>query len=173
MSVRTAVRTAVQAYLDPSASAIPYLGKVYAHPAKFSPEGDFFENTDPGHSTGAVMYLYLQRQSERRMALGGPHSGKKATTFDLVLDCFIRSTSNLAEDCGEAADAFLDALVDRIRADRNAGDPSVIFQWGEGSTVGGTDIEVEALYPRTIMGAQKVTQVYASVRLTVLAIETI
>lgn len=173
MSIRTAARTAIQSYLDPANSDIDYLGKVYAHPAKFSPEGDFFENTDPGHTTGAVVYLYLQRQSEQRAALGGSHSGRKVTTFDLVLDCFIRSTSNLSEDCGEAADAFLDALVDRIRADRNAGDPSVIFQWGEGSTVGGRDIEIEALYPRTIMGAQKVTQVYASVRLSVLAIESV
>ena len=170
-TIREDTRAAIAAYLDPSVAGIDNLGKVLAHPAKFSPEGIFYENTDPGHTTGAVIYIYLQRQSDRRIALGGAHNGRKVVEFSLVLDCFIRSTSPKAEDCGLAADLFLDQLVTRIRADRNAGAPSVIFTWGEGTFPGGRDIEVEALYPKTIMGAQMATQVYASCRLTVLAIE--
>lgn len=171
MSVRTNVRSAIQAYLDPSKSNIANLGAVYAYPAKFTPEGDFFQNEDPGHSTGAVIFIYLGRQSEKRIALGGAHSGEKATELEIVLDCFIRSTSNKSEDCGLAADQFLDSLVDYIRADRQAGAPSVIFQWGEGAYPGGQDIEIQALYPRNLMGAMKATQVYASVRTTVVTIE--
>jgi hypothetical protein len=171
MSVRESVRSAVQAYLAPDASNIANLGNVYSYPAKFTPEGDFYLNEDPGHSTGAVIFIYLGRQSERRIALGGAHNGEKRTSLEIVLDCFIRSTSNKAEDCGLAADQFLDDLVDRIRADRTAGAPSVIFQWGEGDTVGGTDIEVQCLYPKTINGSAQVTQVYASVRTTVITVE--
>ena len=172
MSIRSAVRATVQAYLDPKASGISGLGHVYAHPAKFTPEGDFFDNTDPGHSVGTVVYIYLGRQSERRVALGGAHNGRKLTEIEIILDCFTRSTDPQAETCGIASDAFLDALVDRIRADRNAGNPNVVFTWGEGKFPGSTDIEIDALYPRNLLGAAATTQVYASVRLTVQAIES-
>lgn len=170
-TIREDTRAAIAAYLDPSVAGIDGLGKVIPHPAKFTPEGVFYENSDPGHSSGAVIFLYLARQSDRRVALGGAHDGRKVVEFQLVLDCFVRSTSPKAEDCGQAADLFLDQLVTRIRADRNAGNPAVIFQWGEGTFPGGRDIEIEALYPKTIMGSMQATQVYASVRLTVLATE--
>ena len=75
-TVREDTRAAIAAYLDPSVAGIDNLGKVLAHPAKFSPEGIFYENTDPGHMTGAVIYIYLQRQSDRRLALGGARLGK-------------------------------------------------------------------------------------------------
>ena len=171
VSVRAKVRAAVQSYLDPSASNIDNLGHVYAHPAKFTPEGDFYDNTDPGHTTGAVIYIYIGRQSERRAALGGAHDGRKVTELEVVLDCFVRSTSPSAVDAGLAADTFLDQLVDRIRADRNAGNPSLILQWGEGTFPGATDIAVEALYPKTLLGSAQVSQVYATVRTTVVTVE--
>lgn len=164
------MRAAVQRYLDPANSSIPYLSHVYDHPAKFTPEGDFYDGQDPGHQTGAVIFLYIARQSEHRAALGGPHNGRKVVEYELLLDCFIRSTSPKAEDAGAAADEFIDALVARIRADRNAGDPTVVFQWGEGTDPGGPDIEIEALYPRTVRGSQQLTQTYANLRTTVLEI---
>ena len=87
-----------------------------------------------------------------------------------MLDCFIRSVAQKSQDCGAASDTFLDSLVAYIRADRNAGNASAVFQWGEGLLPGGNDIEVDALYPRTLQGSGQVTQVYASVRTKVLEI---
>lgn len=170
MASRGNVRAAIAAYLSSPNANIPYLAHVYQHPAKFTPEGEFFDGQDPGHQTGAVIFLYIGRQMEHRIALGGPHNGRKAVEYELVLDCFIRSTSPQAEDAGTAADDFLDALVAWIRADRNAGNPALIFQWGEGANPGGPDIEIEALYPRSIRGSQQVTQTYASLRTTVVEI---
>ena len=170
MSSRALVRDAIFNYLKPETSNLPFLAHVYDHPAKFTPEGEFFDGQDPGHQTGAVIFLYFQRSSEYRAALGGAHNGRKVVEYDLMLDCFIRSTSPKAEDAGMDADTFLDALVDYIRADRNAGNPSVVFQWGEGTNPGARDIEVEALYPRSLMGSQQVTQTYATVRTTVVSI---
>lgn len=167
---RQSVRATVAAYLNPAVAGIPYLSNVYPHPAKFTPEGDFFQGQDPGHSNGAVMFIYIGRQEERRVALGGPHDGRKAIEYEIMLDCFIRSTSSKSEDCGVASDEFLDALVARIRADRNAGNPAVVFQWGEGQFPGGVDIEVQALYPKDLRGSAQTTQVYATVKTKVIEI---
>lgn len=167
---RSTVRSALQSYLAPATSTIPFLSNVYAHPAKFTPEGDFFQGQDPGHTTGAVMFIYIGQQAERRAALGGPHSGRKIVEYDVVLDCFIRSMSAKSEDTGIDSDTFLDSLIAYIRADRNAGNPSVVFQWGEGSYPGGVDLEVMALYPRTLKGSGQVSQVYATVRTKVVEI---
>jgi len=167
---RQTVRAAVASYLSPATSQLPFLGNVYAHPAKFTPEGDFFDGQDPGHSNGVVMFIYIGRQDERRAALGGPHNGRKVVEYDLILDCFIRTMGSKAEDCGAASDQFLDALVAYIRADRNAGNPSVIFQWGEGSYPGSVDIEVQALYPKSLRGSLQASQVYATVRTKVVEI---
>jgi hypothetical protein len=167
---RATVRAAVQAYLAPANSAIPFLGNVYAHPAKFTPEGEFYDGQDPGHSTGAVIYIYISEQVEHRIALGGPHAGEKAVEYMIHMDCFIRSQGQRTEDAGADSDTFLDALVAFIRADRNAGKPSVIFQWGEGTFPGGSDIQVDALYPRPVRAGNQVSQVFASVRTKVVEI---
>jgi len=167
---RATVRAAVASYLAPATSHISFLSNVYSHPAKFTPEGDFFEGQDPGHTTGAVLFLYIGRQHETRAALGGPHHGRKVIEYDLMMDCFIRSMAPQSETAGADSDTFLDEMVAYIRADRNAGNPSVIFQWGEGSFPGSPDIEVDALYPRTLKGSGQVSQVYATIRTKVVEI---
>lgn len=167
---RATVRQTIATYLEPSTSNLPMLGNVYPHPAKFTPEGDFFQGQDPGHNTGAVIFIYIGRQEERRAALGGPHNGRKVVEYDVVLDCFIRSMAAQSQDAGADSDTFLDALVEYIRADRNAGNPNVVFQWGEGMYPGGVDIEVQALYPRSLKASYQTSQVYATVRTKVVEI---
>ena len=178
---RSTIRAAVASYLSQGAgTSIPYLSNVYPHPAKFTPEGDFFVNEDPGHNTGAVIFLYIGKQMERRAAMGGPTTGRKVVEYELIMDCFIRSAAVKSENCGADSDTFLDALVTYIRADRNAGTAATstgpyagtgyIFQWGEGTFPGGEDIDIQALYPRTLKGSGQITQVYASVRTAVLEI---
>lgn len=167
---REAVRAAVQSYLDPAASGISHLGTVYAHPAKISPEGDFYANDDPGTDSGAVIYIYLGHSSSKRISLRGNTAGGKLRSYDLVLDCFIRSNAPTAQEAGAFSDQFLDELIARIEADKTAGTgrDGTIFTWGEGSSVGAPDIEVTAMYPRPIKGKQSTTQVWAQIRLTVL-----
>ena len=151
---------------------IQFLSTVKPFPAKFTPEMEFYEGEDPGIQSGAIIYTYVSRESEKRIALGGPHSGKKAVEYEFVLDCFFRSMKRKTEDAGADNETFLDSLIGAIRADRNAGAPNVIFQWGEGVFPGGTDIEVTSYYPRTLNGAGSATQVFSSVRVAVVEILT-
>ena len=169
--VRSNVRAALVAYLQ--GAGITNLSNVYGFPPKLTKEGEFFDGQDPGHASGAVIYLWFEAQHEQRFALGGAHSGKKGVNYSLVLDCYLRSTHKKAEDAGNDNDDFLDSLVTAIRADRNAGAPGLIFQWGEGPfPTQGVDIEIASYYPKQLNGAASATQVYSSVRVNVTEIVT-
>ena len=165
---RTTVRAAIASYLE--SANITFLSSVKPFPAKFTPEMEFFEGEDPGIQSGAIIYLFIGRESERRIALGGPHDGKKAVEYSFTLDCFFRSMKRKTEDVGEDNETFLDSLITAIRADRQAGAPGVIFQWGEGVNGGGADIDVTSYYPRSLNGTASATQVFSSVRVSVVEI---
>ena len=169
---RQTVRSAIAAYLN--GANVTNLSTVKPFPAKFTPEMEFYAGEDPGHSSGAICYIYFAGQRENREALGGAHSGQKAVTYEVVLDCFLRSSHRKAEDAGLDNEAFLDSLVSAIRADRTAGtsgSANPIFQWGEGGWPnGGPDIEIVSYYPRMLAGNQSVMQIYSSVRVTVVEI---
>ena len=68
------------------------------------------------------------------------------------------------------AETFLDSFTNAIRASKNCGGNGPIFQWGEGLTNGGQDIEVTSYYPRQINGSASVTQVVSTVRVRVIEI---
>lgn len=166
---RSTVRQAINAYL--TGYGVTNLSNVYNFPAKLTKEGEFFDGEDPGHSSGAVIFLYIENQHEVRFALGGAHSGKKGIQYTFVLDCYLRSTHKKSEDAGADNDEFLDSLVAAIRADRNAGAPGLIFQWGEGNFPnGGEDIDITSYYPKQLNGGASTTQVYSMVRVTVVEI---
>ena len=165
---RATVRAQITDYL--SNYGITNLSGVKPFPAKFTPEMEFFAGEDPGHSSGAIIFLFFETERETRIALGGAHDGRKAVEYSVVLDCFMRSTHRKSEDAGADNEAFLDSLMAAIRADRNAGNPAVIFQWGEGTFPGSPDIEVVSYYPRLLNGAGSTTQIYSTVRVSVIEI---
>lgn len=165
---RSTVRAAIVSYLQ--GAGITSLSTVKPFPAKFTPEMEFYAGEDPGTQDGCIIYTFISKESERRIALGGPHSGKKAVEYEFVLDCFFRSTKRKTEDVGVDNEAFLDSLVTAIRADRTAGAPDIIFQWGEGVFPGSSDIDITSYYPRSLNGAASATQVFSSVRVSVVEI---
>ena len=162
---RSTVRSAIATYL--TNAGITNLSTVKPFPAKFTPEMEFYAGEDPGHSSGAIIFIYFAGQREERIALAGLHNGRKWVEYEVVLDCFLRSSHRKAEDAGTDNETFLDSLITAIRSDRQAGTAgNPIFQWGEGGRNGGTDIEVVSYYPRLLAGTS-VTQIYSSIRVTV------
>lgn len=161
---RADVRQAVADYL--SSAGVTGLGTVYQHPPKFTNEGDFVTSNDPGHMAGAVVYVHLRQQSERRIAVGGPTSGVKMRTYSVGLICVFRSKTKDTQAVGAENDAFLDSLVEAILANRNAGAPDAVFQWGEGDDFGAPDIHVDAEMPRPLR--QQASQVFSVVEVTAL-----
>ena len=165
---RTTVRAQFIDYLNNA--GITYLSEVKNFPAKFTPEGDFYQNEDPGHQQGCIVYPYIETQSDKRIELTGATGGGKEITYEVVFTCIFRSNKRKTEDAGVDAETFLDSFTNAIRASKNCGGNGPIFQWGEGATNGGTDIEVTAYYPRQINGSASATQVVSSVRVRIIEI---
>ena len=168
-----AVCTAIGDYLRAGASApvgdgsIVNLTNVFDYPEKYTPDMDFYDQETPGEFSGALIYQYWPGEEERRTALGGLHSGEKLVVYTVNLDCFFRSNEAEAQTAGLLNRQFIDSLKAYIRADRLAGAPGLIFQWGEGNQMGGADLKVRRFYPRVIKGAGSLTQTYTSVTVSV------
>ncbi len=166
---RAEIRQAITDYLLSARNTSPglqILGEVFAHPPKWTNETEFFQNSWAGQGTGACIFVYLEEQSEERIRLIGGQLGGKQRTYKVRLICFLRDASGKAEEADAANDAFLDALVLAIQQNRAPGG-GVVWQWGEGDTVGGVDINVTASMPRPLN--MRMLQVYSVVE--VLAIE--
>lgn len=162
---RTAVRAAIQQYLQNA--GVTYLGTVFAHPPKWTNETDFVGTTGyPGQGSGVVVYIHLRRQSEFRMALGGATSGMKMRSYKCTLICLMNSKKTNAEECDADNDTFLDSLTGAIQANRNAGNPAAVFQWGEGDTLYGVDVMIDSHFPRPIR--QQTMRQFSLVEVTVL-----
>jgi hypothetical protein len=147
---RLFVRQAVAIWFAPP--SVLGLYTVYRAEPKQVPGTDFFAGAPAGTPSGAVAYPYVESQNEHRIAIGGPHSGWKQGDYDVAL--IVRFVSN--QGTGEAAqddhDSLMDAIVARLRADRQLGTTNAqtpyIFQAGEGDAVGGADVHVLSDLPK-------------------------
>jgi len=162
---KSEVRQALYEYLRPENSHITSLGTVYPALPKVANESDLFNFVPPGAGVGAVMYMFIENQEETRIALGGPQQGRKFRPYGLSLLCVLKSDLQTSAEGQVAFDYFIDSLTGYIEADRNAGDPTVIFQWGEGGVGGGPDIRIDYPVPKTVNGGVMLFQ--AIVRVTV------
>ena len=159
---RASIRAGIVSYLQQA--KITTLGTVFAHPPKQTLEGEFVTGTDP---SGAVVYVHLQGQQERRIAVGGPTSGMKMRRYEVALICVFRSKLADTQQVGAANDVFLDSLCSAIEANRT---PPGVWQWGEGDTLGAPDIDVDAGMPKPIR--QQASQVWSIVTVTAMELLT-
>lgn len=143
---RAAIRTAIAAYL--ATPAIPFVGTVHRARPKLIPPTDFTIESELDNS-GAVIVVHLPHDLETRTAAGGKTSGGKWDKSTVVLELLFQSPVG-AQQAQDDHDAFIDALMMRLRADRQLGAPSVIFQSGQDPT--GYDLQLA----EPITGAQTV-----------------
>jgi len=177
---QTGVLAQVNSYLTANASTasggsntIPLLNVVYSFPPKFTPEGEVMGTDLPntsGISSGAAIYLYIPETNDERIALGGEHNGRKMITYDVHLICVFFSEHSLSQNAGADNLTFTDGLKTAIRADRTCGGSGPIFQWGEGSNIGGRDIYLSTDLPRQMLGKQGKTVIYSLCKVTTLEI---
>ena len=161
---KQSVTQGVYEYLQPNSSNIPNLGTVYIGLPRVGDEADLFTNSYPGADGGAVIYLFITDQTERRIAMGGAHSGNKFRTYNLGMLIIFKSILQDTWQAQNAFDEFIDSLTEFIQADRTPEIPqSNIFQWGEGTELGGPDIRIDYTMPRTDNGGMLVFQAVAHV----------
>ncbi len=131
MVSRSSIRHTVATYLG--TPALPGVGTVFPSPPKISTAGDAFEGLPAGTPTGSVIYVEVLQVSEVREAVGGPTAGAKLVTYDVRVHLLARSSQAKAEDAMDDHDSIVEAILQRLRADRTLGSAGAILQAGEGT----------------------------------------
>lgn len=147
---------------------VPYLNGVYGFPLKFTEEVAFYDPDVADRTDGALIWLYWPDQKDHRVEFGGEpgdfQGGSKQVDITVNMDIIFKSSSSDTQVVGVNNEDLLDGLVSAIRADRKAGCPSVVYQWGEGDrTPTDTDIVVSSDYPMPIADFQNLAAVYSKV----------
>lgn len=136
---RATIRAAMVAWLAPPNS--PGINTVYRGFPKLIPGPAFFDATQPGLQAGCVAVVNIVGETEQRIAMGGPTSGKKRIDYIVEFQLKFRyakpasTGGDMGLDATDAFDQIVDGLKARIRLDRTAAS-SAIWQWGEGSLDG-------------------------------------
>jgi hypothetical protein len=163
------VTDAIVAWLSP-----PYvvgLNKVYAGPPWF--EGAPAWNLDSELGWGAVGLVHIARESEHRIAMGGPDGGLKQVDYEIGLFLHFKYVipENVDPDTEPVGytrplNGLLDGIRRRLRADRTLGTAAglsgmggvevgpegAIIQVAEGDGSGGPDIVVNRDIPKRDVG---------------------
>jgi hypothetical protein len=103
-------------------------------------ESDYTIGLPPERGMGAVMWVQLGTTTEKRAAVGGATSGWRVRTYQIVLNVYHFGTTPHPEVAQADVDGLLEAIHDRIHADRTLG--KAVLQAGESprGIVAGADL---------------------------------
>lgn len=93
---------------------------------------DYVIEQSAGRGMGAAMIVEIPHDKEHRLAFAGKTGGIKGIDYDVVLAGFHLAHMDHAEDAGKDVDLLIEAIKDRIRADRTLG--GICYQAGEDET---------------------------------------
>jgi len=130
---RATARDAVATWIAPP--NVAGLNTVFTSWPKLIEGADFTADQPPGTASGTVAVVHIVHEDEQRIAFGGEHGGWKRVTYTITVQLFHRSLEPDAADAQDHLDAVVDALKERIRADRTLGSPDV-WQAAEESFTG-------------------------------------
>lgn len=158
---RTNVRSQVASFL--STATIPDLNQVFT---SFPKQINFQTNAQAGQKSRAAAVVFIQREHEERIALGGAKSGKKRVDYDVVIEVFHHSLHNNAEDAMADFDLTIDGIKDRLRSDHRFGDTSGDIIWQ------GAEPLLDVEYSEPSSSERGATETWAVIRFQVTQIYT-
>ena len=151
-----------------SSAQITTLNQVFT---SFPKRINFQVNSFPGQNSRAAAVVFIEGESESRLAIGGvapmtdnygQGKGWKRVDYQIALQVFHHSLQREAENAMDDFDELIDAIKDRLRAGQHTlGDenPNEIWQAAE------PNIDVQ--YGEPITNDQGSTETWAAIRFTV------
>jgi hypothetical protein len=128
-------------------SPVPGVGVVRRAWSKRDDHADYTHGMPPGTRTGCQIVVWIPRNSESRLTVGGPGTGQKNVLYEVQLACYVRSHTPHAEDAQDDVYALRDALAAHLREDPTLG--GAVFQAGEHVDGGTGTIDFEYGQPET------------------------
>ena len=154
---RQEVRNAVGTWV--AGAGITNLNQVFtSHPKRIN----FQANATAGQTHRAAGLVFIQSETEERLAIGGASDGWKRIDYSVEFQVFFHSVASYSQDAMDAFDAIIDAIKARLRAGEHrlgqtdgsviwqAAEPTISVQYGEPVTNDGGATEIWAAIEFTV-----------------------
>ena len=122
---------------------------------------DFQVNALPSQQSRVAAVIFIESETETRIAVGGATNGWKRIDYTVIIQLFQHSLSRSAEEAMDDLDYVIDALKVRLRSDHNFGDPSGILVWQ------GAEPAIDVTYGEPMSQNATSTETWASMRFIV------
>lgn len=156
MAGRTGVRATLATFL--STPPITGLNQVFT---SFPKRINFQTNSQAGQLSRAALVVFIQAETETRLAIGGATSGWKRVDYSVILQVYQHS---LQRDTGLAMadfDTLIDNIKTRLRSNHNFGDTTGNLVWQ------GAEPIINASYGEPSTISEGATETYAELQFDV------
>jgi len=153
---RTQVRSTLATFIQPP--AVEGINQVFT---SFPKRIDFQKNALAGERNRCAAVIFIESETETRIAVGGAFNGWKRVDFTIVIQLFHHSLERDSEDAMANFDIVVDNLKEKLRSDHNFGDPSGTLVWQ------GAEPTIDAVYGEPISQNGTSTETWASLRFVV------
>jgi hypothetical protein len=156
MAGRTGVRATLASFLI--TPQITTLNQVFT---SFPKRINFQVNSVAGQLSRAAVVVFIQSETETRLAIGGATNGWKRVDYSIVLQIFHHSLHRNAEDAMTDFDTLVDNIKTRLRSDHRFGDSTGTLVWQ------GAEPIINATYGEPSTVAEGATETYAELQFDV------
>jgi hypothetical protein len=122
---------------------------------------DFQVNALPSQQSRVAAIIFIESETESRIAVGGATNGWKRIDYTVVIQLFQHSLSRTAEEAMEDFDYVIDALKVKLRSDHRFGDSNGYLVWQ------GAEPVIDVSYGEPLSQKGTSIETWASVRFTV------
>jgi hypothetical protein len=105
--------------------------------------------------------VFIQQETETRLAIGGSHNGWKRVDYTVVLQVFQHSLHRDSTAAMDDYDTLIDAIKERLRSDHNFGDTSGTLVWQ------GAEPIIDAFYGEPSTNKEGATETFAELQFDV------
>ena len=156
MAGRTGVRSTLYTFL--TTPPIATLNQVFT---SFPKRINYQVGSTAGQLSRAAVVIYIQSESETRLAIGGATSGWKRVDYSVILQVFQHSLQRNAEDAMTDFDTLIDNIKTRLRSDHRFGDTTGNLVWQ------GAEPAINTTYGEPSTSNEGATETFAEIQFDV------
>ena len=118
-------------------------------------------NSQPGQLSRSAAVIFIQSETESRIAIGGAHNGWKRVDYSVIFQIYQHSMERNSEKAMDDFDILIDAIKTRLRADHNFGDESERYVWQ------GAEPQINTTYGEPATNEGGATETFAEIQFLV------
>jgi hypothetical protein len=122
---------------------------------------NFQVNSTAGQMSRAAAVIFIQSETESRLAIGGATNGWKRVDYGVILQIYQHSLRPNAEDVMADFDTLIDNIKTRLRSDHNFGDATGTLVWQ------GAEPIINASYGEPATNEEGATELFAELQFDV------